>query len=161
MVGRTPKYSQPRTISGYLDADDLKFIDDHRGKIGRMPFLMECMYAAKGIHEKLKITDSEISRLKTENHELKTQLLFEQSKRTKAIAPTNTIELIKKAISLLSKWNIGKDGPLPLKFHANLCKVEPAKLEAWVKQFNNNEWHGEPSKIDAFLEKLNLKEGVS
>lgn len=107
MVGRKPKYSCPRTISGYADDKDILYCDDHKGeKIGRMEFLIECMYATKGNHEQIRKTSEEISKLKAENHELKKQLMFEQTKNKKYTITSNNNDLEQQRIKIYEQNNI-------------------------------------------------------
>jgi hypothetical protein len=97
MVGRPKKYKTSQMIAIYVDSTDLKFCDDQRGKIGRAPFLMDCMYIAKGDHEKLREKNEEITRLKKELYEANQKLFFLESK-SKTQIPHNQInesELLK------------------------------------------------------------------
>lgn len=122
----------------------------------------------------LKINSSDIEILKKREIELDTQrqkldaelsLITIEKEKLEAIAKREQEthkqlrDCLRKTIITLLKC-VGRDGNVefsPLKFHASLCKVEPAVLETWVKQFAN-EWHGDTNHIDAFIETLNFKD---
>ncbi len=95
---RPKKYVRSRLLTICVDDKDVSYLDDHRGKVTRGDYLRESMYALKGEHsEELKTSTEKIKQLSAENHELKKQLLFEQSKNKKSapVIEINEVELIK------------------------------------------------------------------
>ncbi len=99
MVGRPPKYKRGRVTSVYADEIDLKYLDDHRGKLSRSEYLIEAMYALKGdtriqeVLALLKLKDKEI-------YELREQLRFEKFKKQKQEASGALVE----SSEILEKW---------------------------------------------------------
>jgi hypothetical protein len=82
MVGRPPKYKRGRPTSVYTDETDLKYLDEHRGKLSRSEYLIEAMYALKG-DTRIQVALTLVKAKDKEIYELKRQLLFEQSKNKK------------------------------------------------------------------------------
>ncbi len=85
MVGRPQKYKRGRVTSVYTDEIDLKYLDEHRGKLSRSEYLVECMYSLKGDTRIVEALSS-VKEKDKEIYELKRQLLFERSKKSKASA---------------------------------------------------------------------------
>lgn len=78
---RPKKYLKSRQLTITVDDKDLSFMDDHRGRVTRGDYLIEGMYALKGEHSThLKEMTEKYKQMSNENHELKRQLLFEQSR---------------------------------------------------------------------------------
>jgi hypothetical protein len=93
MVGRPQKYKRGRVTSVYTDEIDLKYLDEHRGKLSRSEYLIEAMYSLKGDTRIVEALSS-VKEKDKEIYELKRQLLFERSKKSKASASISDSEAI-------------------------------------------------------------------
>lgn len=103
---RPKKYKAYRLLTIGLDQKDIEFLDDHRGKIPRGDYLREAMYTMKGENsETLKTNAEKIKLLSNEVHELKKQLMFEQTKLHK-LKPRQEAPLSEnKELQRLKWWN--------------------------------------------------------
>lgn len=92
---RPKKYLNAKWLTICLDDKDINYLDDHRGKVTRGDYLKESMYALKGEHSQdLKNSIDKIKLLSVENHELKRQLMFTQSKIRNAKTAKPDVDII-------------------------------------------------------------------
>lgn len=106
MTGKK-RYQKLRYLHICIDDKDLNFLDDHRGKVARGQYLVQCLYASRGDHQRISENLTTISQLQKENHELKRQLLFSQSKKSPSREIDSALE--QKRIELYDKINIQKE----------------------------------------------------
>lgn len=98
---RPKKYQKSRQLTITIDDKDISYLDDHRGKVTRGDYLIESMYALKTENsERFKEMTASVKQLSQENHELKKQVMFMESKyrTSKTLEEPNLsedIELIK------------------------------------------------------------------
>ena len=85
---RPKKYLKSQQLTITIDDKDKQFLDDHRGKMTRGDYLIEGMYALKNeFSNRLKEMTEKNKQLSAENHELKKQLMFSQSKTISRLEP--------------------------------------------------------------------------
>ena len=88
---RPKKYLKSQQLTITIDDKDKQFLDDHRGKMTRGDYLIEGMYALKNeTSNRLKDITEKYKQISQENHDLKRQLMFSQS-RTNSRLESNLI----------------------------------------------------------------------
>lgn len=109
---RAKKYPNAKLLTICLDEKDVSYLDDHRGKVTRGDYLIESMYSLKNEQSQVfKNTIENYKKLSSEVHELKKQLMFEQSRNKKQnIVPSlnNDIEfknwIKEKGVTSAANW---------------------------------------------------------
>lgn len=87
---RPKKYKQVRYMCVCLDEKDISFLDDHRGKITRGDYLVECMYSMKTEHpDRFKELIEQTQKLSSTVCELKQQIQQQVSKTETTINITS------------------------------------------------------------------------